>query len=351
MKTKINQFSVSGLAAAAMLATWTLKRMMKAECGMKNCRRACVLPRAAICFFILPFSFFLLNSARAQISAFTYQGRVTDNGTNFTGAAKFKFVLVTSTNASLANTLVRRDADGNFSAGSLTLAADLNLPAPARIYTGGYLLLYSDAGNTGLGQAALASNTTGDENIASGSDSGYNNTTGSFNIEIGNYGGSGDTHVIRIGTPGTQANTFIAGIYGSTASGGAAVYVNSSGQLGTLTSSRRFKTDIQDMGDASDALLSLRPVTFQYKPEIDPQGTPQFGLIAEEVETVNPSLAVHDTNGLPYTVRYEAVNAMRLNEFLKEHKKVEEQGAGIQDLNARLEKLEQLVNAKNGGRP
>src|SRR5213078_3751421 len=110
------------------------------------------------------------------------------------------------------------------------------------------------------------------------------------------------------------------------------VYVNSDGKLGTNTSSRRFKDDIKPMDQASEALLALKPVTFRYKKEIDPQGIPQFGLIAEEVEKVNPKLVVRDKEGKVNTVRYEAVDAMLLNEFLKEHKRVEEQQATITEL-------------------
>ena len=117
--------------------------------------------------------------------------------------------------------------------------------------------------------------------------------------------------------------TFIAGIFGATSSAGTAVYINSSGQLGTTTSSKRFKEDIKPMDTASEALFSLKPVTFRYKKEIDPEALPQFGLVAEQVEKVNPDLVARDDQGKPYTVRYEAVNAMLLNEFLKEHCKVE----------------------------
>src|ERR1039457_6602166 len=104
------------------------------------------------------------------------------------------------------------------------------------------------------------------------------------------------------------------------------------GLLGTVTSSARFKKNIQSMGDASDVLLALKPVTFVYKPELDPEGTPQFGLIAEDVEKVDPALVLHDDKKQIYTVRYDAVNAMLLNEFLKEHRTVQEQGSEIQSL-------------------
>jgi hypothetical protein len=215
---------------------------------------------------------------------------------------------------------------------------------------GSSALYYNMSGshNTANGYLALF-NTTGNNNVALGDSAGKNITTGDYNIDIGNQGVATDTNIIRIGVQGTQTSAYIAGISGTTAASGVAVYVNSSGQLGTLTSSRKYKQDIRNMDGASEALLALQPVTFRYQPDIDPQNIPQFGLVAEEVEKVNPDLVAHDNQGRPYTVRYEAVNAMLLNEFLKEHKKVAAQNTEIQDLKARLEKLEQFLNARNGG--
>jgi uncharacterized coiled-coil protein SlyX len=136
---------------------------------------------------------------------------------------------------------------------------------------------------------------------------------------------------IRIGDPAVQSATFIAGVSGTTVTG-TAVVVNGSGQLGVAPSSARFKDAIKPMDKASEAVLALKPVTFRYKQEIDSKGTPQFGLVAEDVEKVNPDLVVRDAEGKVFTVRYEAVNAMLLNEFLKEHRKVEEQLATITEL-------------------
>jgi hypothetical protein len=190
--------------------------------------------------------------------------------------------------------------------------------------------------NTAIGLDALSRNTTGIENIALGHGAGAALTTGSFNIDIGNGGAAGESGTIRIGYSRVQNATFIAGISGATASGGVAVYVNSDRKLGTLTSSMRFKQDIHSMDNASDVLMALRPVTFRYKPEIDPAGRPQFGLVAEEVEKVNPDLVALDAQGKAYTVRYEAVNAMLLNEFLKEHRKVQDLEKGMVALTAQL---------------
>jgi len=200
--------------------------------------------------------------------------------------------------------------------------------------------------NTASGSQALYRNTEGESNTASGSQALFNNTAGNSNTANGalalarNRTGSGNTalgfeaglgvttadNVICIGATGSNVSNscYIGQIFGATSSGGIAVFVNGNGKLGTATSSRRFKEEIKPMERASEALLALRPVTFRYKPELDPDGIPQFGLVAEEVEKVNPDLVVRDKEGKAYTVRYDAVNAMLLNEFLKEHRKVEE---------------------------
>jgi Chaperone of endosialidase len=203
--------------------------------------------------------------------------------------------------------------------------------------------------NTAFGRSALFDNTTGEGNIALGYLSGGNLTTGDNNIDIGNLGFPGESGTIRIGSNGTQTRTFIAGISGTTASGGVAVFVNASGQLGTLTSSRRFKDQIKRMDKASEALFAFKPVSFRYKKEIDPEGIPQFGLVAEEVEQVNPDLVVRDKEGKPYSVRYDVVNAMLLNEFLKEHKRLEEQQATIAELKSTIANQQRVFQSKLAG--
>jgi hypothetical protein len=178
--------------------------------------------------------------------------------------------------------------------------------------------------NTAIGFDALENNTTGTSNIALGFEAGIKLTTGSNNIYIGSRGAPSEFRTIRIGDPLTHGRTFIAGISGVTVAGGVGVMVDTNGQLGTVVSSERFKDEVKPMDKASEAILALKPVTFRYKPELDPKGIPQFGLVAEQVEKVNPALVARDDQGKPYTVRYEAVNAMLLNEFLKEHTKVEQ---------------------------
>ena len=201
--------------------------------------------------------------------------------------------------------------------------------------------------NTADGFAALSRTTTGQHNTATGDEALGSNTTGSFNTADGahaleNNTGTGNTalgfaaganvttatNVICLGAGVLGANEnnscFIGNVFNRTSPVGAAVFVNSSGKLGTITSSRRFKEEIEPMAQASEGLFALKPVTFRYKKGIDPQGIPQFGLVAEDVEAVNPDLVVRDEEGKVNTVRYDAVNAMLLNEFLKEHRKVEE---------------------------
>jgi len=188
------------------------------------------------------------------------------------------------------------------------------------------------AANVAIGYNALLNNSSGGFNTALGPAAGSQLTTGSNNIDIANKGIAAEANTIRIGTTGTQTNTYIAGISGVTVAGGVGVIVGSDGQLGTVVSSERFKDAVKPMDKASEAILSLKPVTFRYKHELDPSSIPQFGLVAEEVEKVNPDLVARDEQGRPYTVRYEAVNAMLLNEFLKAHRKVEEQEATITQL-------------------
>ena len=198
--------------------------------------------------------------------------------------------------------------------------------------------------NTSVGVDSMVNNSNESANIALGRFAGFNLTTGDFNIEIGNAGVATEARTIRIGTTGTQTRTFVAGINGAAVTG-AAVKVNAAGQLGTAPSSARFKDAIKPMDKASEAIEALRPVTFRYKPEIDAENIPQFGLVAEEVEKVNPNLVVHDDSGNPYSVRYEAVNAMLLNEFLKEHKKIAEQESTIAELKTTVSQQQKQIEA------
>ncbi len=199
--------------------------------------------------------------------------------------------------------------------------------------------------NTAVGGFALQ-NTTGSTNIGIGYQAGMSLTTGSSNICIGNLGVAGESNTIRIGTPGPQAATFLAGINGVAVTG-VPVLVSSSGQLGVASSSRHVKENIREISEESDGLMKLRPVAFRYKQEIDPAGLAQYGLIAEEVADVYPDLVAYDRDGRPETVRYQLVNALVLSEVQKQHrtaeaqeKTIEQQKAEIEGLKGRLNRLE-----------
>ena len=214
--------------------------------------------------------------------------------------------------------------------------------------------------NTANGFNALANNTTGADNMASGAYALDNNTTGSGNTTLGVFAGSNVTtasNVICIGDEVSGANVsnscFIGNIRGVTTENSDAipVVIDSAGQLGTMSSSRRFKKEIKPMEKASEAILALKPVTFRYK---NYKNSPlQFGLIAEEVAEVNHDLVVRDENGEIYTVRYDQINAMLLNEFLKEHRKVEEQEATIaqlrNDLQVNVTRQQKQIEALTAG--
>jgi hypothetical protein len=208
--------------------------------------------------------------------------------------------------------------DGNVAIGAFSL--DSNSTGSYNTANGNYALYENTTGNMNeaVGFGALPDNTTGSNNIAIGYEAGAALDTGSYNIDIGSAGVSTEKNTIRIGTQGTQTQTIIAGIAGAPLTG-SEVVINANGLLGTAVSSKRFKEDIRDMSGASRALFSLRPVTFRYKHNIDPTGGAQFGLVAEEVDKVNPDLVMRDAQGKPYSVRYDSINAMLLNEFLKQH--------------------------------
>jgi len=257
----------------------------------------------------------------------------------------------------------------NTATGSGALGGPFPMTGNSNTATGVYALVHNRSGNnntatgvealfhnrngnnnTATGVKALLTNISGSSNIALGFDAGKNLTDGSNNIDIGNVGVAAEANTIRIGTEGTQTNAYVAGISGVTVPNGVGVIIDTNGHLGTVVCSERFKDEIRPMEKASEAILALQPVSFRYKKDLDPNGIPQFGLVAEQVEKANPDLVVRDDQGRPFTVRYEAVNAMLLNEFLKEHRKVEqltkefesklaEQQKQIQQLTAGLQKV------------
>ena len=263
-----------------------------------------------------------------------------DENTAF-GAAALFFNTIGFENTSVGSTALLNNTEGNLNTAVGAAALVNNIDGNSNSATGAQALQDNTTGNgdTAIGRSALMNNTIGNTNTAiginalQGNTSGNNNialgggagaflTSGDDNIDIGNFGVADESGTIRIGSE-FQARTFIAGIRGVTTDVDDAVNVviDSNGQLGTLSSSRRFKKQISSMDNASEAVLALKPVRFHYRS--DKTNRPQFGLIAEEVAEVNPDLVVRDKSGEIYTVRYDAVNAMLLNEFLKEHQKVQ----------------------------
>ncbi len=235
--------------------------------------------------------------------------------------------------ALLSNTL------GAFNTASGAFALFSNTTGLDNTATGAQALFSNTTANfnTAMGGRALQFNTTGAGNAAVGNLALSNNTSGAGNIALGNNAGANVTtanDVTCIGAVGANvANScYISRIHGVTSSGGIAVFIDSDGKLGTTTSSLRFKDQIKPMDQISEELYALRPVTFCYKKEIDPAGISQFGLVAEDVEKVNPDLVARDKEGKPYSVRYDQVNAMLLNEFLKEHCRVENLDATVDEL-------------------
>src|SRR5438128_4175195 len=341
------------------------------------CRLALLIPLALACFAFLP-------GAQAQVCRDgcnnglfnTWQG---DDAliSNTSGAGNSAFgwrALFSNTDASFntgvgGGALSLNTGDSNAAVGAAALL--LNTVGSQNVAVGTDALVFNDSGadnaaigffasfenttggiNTAIGAEALSNNTTGFNNIALGFAAGDLLTTGDDNIDIGNEGVADEAGTVRIGTDGTQTRTFIAGISGVVVSG-SGVVVDASGQLGVAASSARFKDEIKPMDKASEAILALKPVTFRYKHELDAKGIPQFGLVAEDVEKVNPDLVARDDQGKPYTVRYEAVNAMLLNEFLKEHRKVAEQEAAIvqlkQGFQSRLAEQQKQIEALTTG--
>jgi hypothetical protein len=249
------------------------------------------------------------NTGLGDLALYT---NTTANGSTAVG---FQALLLSNNNDNTAvgNAALRNTTTGfnNTGLGRATLAAN-----------------DTGSGNTGLGVNALFNNTTGVGNTAIGQFAGFNLTTGNNNIDIGNYGVTAESDTIRIGSG--QTATYISGISGATSAGGVAVFVDGAGHLGTITSSARFKEDIQDIGDGSSALLKLRPVRFHYKQDVDPSGIEQYGLVAEEVAKVYPDLVVYDEHGAPQTVRYHFVNALLLNEVQRQARQAETQQREIE---------------------
>jgi hypothetical protein len=294
------------------------------------------------------FQSLFLNTNGNNNTATGYEALFANTANNNTafGAAALSDNTTGSGNVAVGDNALTANALGNnnTAVGHQALSSTTGVGANTAIGYDALQLDTTGGENVAIGAGALTTLTTGSGNIAIGNGAGLQlGGTSSENIDIGDSGSFTDQNTIRIGGV-IHHDTYIAGIYGSTAASGVQVFIDSNGHLGTLTSSARFKQNIRSMGDESDVLLSLRPVSFQYKPDYDPQGTPQFGLIAEEVDKVDPDLVARDGNNHIYTVRYQAVSAMLLNEFLKQHQTITSQNQAIQALKQQNESLEKRLN-------
>lgn len=272
------------------------------------------------------------------------------NGNTADGAGALVSLTFGNWNSAFGFEALNKDTTGSTNTATGLRALFNNVQGNANT-ANGVMALFSGTngvGNTAIGAQALLNNTSGNLNIALGYRAGVSLSSGANNIHIGNAGAN-ESNTIRIGTNASHTRTFIAGIKDVVISVGDPVYINSAGQMGSVLSSQRYKADIKPMDNASEAIFALKPVTFRYKQEFDPKGGPQFGLVAEEVAKVNPDLVVPDAEGKPRSVRYEAINAMLLNEFLKQHRKMQEQAATIADLRCTVARQEVIIAQQQKG--
>src|SRR6266536_5312480 len=311
------------------------------------------------------------NTANGAFALFSNIG-----GNSNTSTGRYALFSNTSGNN---NTATGRDAlfantgDGNTANGTAALLSNstgsyntangytalvFNTTGGSNTATGSGALFYNSTGasNTAVGSGALQNNTQGFANVAIGDSALFNNTTGVRNMAVGRSAGfylTGDDNVCIgsdvFGVAGESNHTYIRNINTTSVSGGGADFVTvdlTTGLLGHASSSRRYKEEIKPMDDASQTLFALRPVTFRYKKEIDRSQSLQYGLVAEDVAKVDPNLAIRDGKGQIESVHYNAINAMLLNEFLKEHKKVEELKNDFQSTVAQQNKRIQALTAQ-----
>ena len=271
------------------------------------------------------------NNTAVGVAALLLNTTGIENTAN--GRAALEFNDTGTNNTAVGSKALLSNTTGNLNTASGVEALEHNTIGHDNTANGVDALLSNTTGsfNTANGVAALVNNTTGSGNTALGVGAGSNQTIGDDNIYIGSSGVSG--------VAGESNSCYIGSIVNQPSPNGIQVFINSNNKLGTSVSSARFKENIKPMAKASEGLYALAPVAFRYKKEIDPAGTSQLGLVAEDVEKVNPDLVVRDTEGKPYSVRYDQVNAMLLNEFLKEHRKVEQLEKKVAALTAGLQKV------------
>jgi hypothetical protein len=374
-------------------------RIMKSTVQLKTATPPLLIALALVCFGLVPRAHGVSPAPDGCYSGFTTaEGCNALNsltaGAGNTGVGWRSLFFDTTGNFNTgvgAGTLVLNTADSNTAVGAAALL--LNTSGHQNVAVGTDALVYNDTGplNTAVGYQALFHNVSGLENTAMGDQALLDNTGGNFNVAVGgaallsNTAGNDNTacgggalndttgndntalgfqagilattgsNNVYIGSgmsgvAGESNACYIASIFNQPSANGVPVLINSFNKLGTATSSKRFKRDITPMDNTSEVLFSLKPVSFRYQKEIDPAGTGQLGLVAEDVEKINPDFVVHDKEGKPYSVRYDQINAMLLNEFLKEHKafveeqqKVERLEATVAALSAQLEKISDRV--------
>ena len=280
------------------------------------------------------------GSDNTSVGAFACNANT--NGDSNTAVGSFALVSNTTgdVNTAIGSGTMPSNTSGNANTAVGVNTLNSNTTGGSNTGLGFQALFANTAGinNTAVGAGALALG-GGSGNIGVGFQAGRNVTNGSNNIHIGHIAPGNESNTIRIGT--TQTATFLAGVNGTTISSGTQVFIDSNGQLGTITSSLRFKEDVADMGNSSQDLMKLRPVTFHYK--TDGSHLLQYGLIAEEVAKVYPDLVQYDDQGKPFTVRYHLINVMLLNELQKQHGRAEELQAKLDEQEARLKRLEALL--------
>ncbi|MDR3647264.1 MAG: tail fiber domain-containing protein [Candidatus Babeliales bacterium] len=290
------------------------------------------------------------NSGNANVSGFenTALGAssLISNTTGFLntsiGAFSLNLNTISNSNTAIGANCLRHNTSGNNNSGLGRSSLDNNITGSNNTAIGCLALQNNTAdNNTAVGYGSLIANTTGLNNIALGANSGQLLTTGSNNITIGNIGTATESNTIRIGTIGTQTRTFVAGINGvTTGLAGVAVLVDSNGQLGTVSSSKRYKYDINDMHDLSSKLMDLRPVSFRYiKSRSDGSNPLEYGLIAEEVDKVYPDLVAHNKNGEIETVQYHKLTPMMLNELQKQNKEINDLSKTVKDQSKIIDEL------------
>jgi len=295
--------------------------------------------------------FALSDNTTGNFNTATGQGALFSNTTGNRNTANGGGTLQNNTmgidNTATGEAALFSNTTGGFNTATGDGALQGNTTGLSNTANGSFALFSNTTGNsnTAIGANTLQ-NTTGFSNIGIGQDGGLNLTTGSNNICIGNSGVAGESSRIRIGS--TQTATFVAGVNGVTTGGtGTPVLIDANGQLGTVSSSARFKDEIQDMGEATEGLLKLRPVTFRYKAQ--PEGRTQFGLIAEEVEKVMPELVVCSSSGEVETVLYHEMPAMLLNELQKQQRQIDElqkQQRQIEELKSELSALRAVISQR-----